>query len=66
MAKGRIQTSNMYYSVPSKCPWALGFHGPKIGVGAYTEKLSVPITYIHANSGIIKSGGWRLLGTVQY
>ncbi len=33
----------------SKHPWALGIHGPKKGVGTYTEKPLVHITHIHAN-----------------
>ncbi len=31
---------HIYCNVPSKCPWVLIIHGPKIGVGAYMEKPS--------------------------
>ncbi len=36
----------MYCDVPSKHPWALGNHVPKSGLGTYTVKPFVHITYI--------------------
>ncbi len=36
---------------------ALKIHGPKYGVGVYTEK---PFVHIHTDHGIIKKRGWVL------
>ncbi len=36
--------------------WTLEIHGPKLGVGTYTDNPLVRITHIHANHRIIKLG----------
>ncbi len=40
----------LYRILPSKRPWVLEFHRLKMGVGAYTEKPFVRITYIHVKN----------------
>ncbi len=61
--------NTVYHDLPIKHLWVLEIHGPKTGVGVYTEKPLVPI---HTDHRIIKKlggrlhGDGRLLGRIRY